>query len=163
MKMRWRRRREIEAAQELLGEFEQLADKESRKRGKAAAREFARYRRRWERNVAAHRWRRALDGGLVELPQRFFGHYALATDRYAALGGGVDMVAARAKFARELMEAAAPCIDAEKTLGLRAFTLAIERGCSCESHTPELEFTEPLEDIEKVFKNFRERRDSDPF
>jgi hypothetical protein len=162
-RLSWHVRREIAEAKDLLRAFEPLVAEVVERRRKEAAREFASYRPRWEIAVAAHRWRRSLEGGLVELPQRFLGHYALATDRYAAIGGGVDMVAARVKFGREVMEAAAPCIHAAKYLGQRAFILAVESGCSCDSHSPEIEFTAPLEDIDKMFKNFRESGDSDPF
>ena len=153
MKKRWRRRREIESARELLSESEPVltCELERRRRREEAARlEFEEFRGVWRHLVEGHLWRRYLEAELAEFPQQFAMAYRIPTDRYASIGGGVNLPAARLKFLEFIMNSPAPCKIGYESLSSAAFVYAIEAGCSCESHAPELhEFY--LVDMEALF------------
>ena len=89
----------------------------------------------WEWLVSAHRWRRILEEGGA-LPPGFDGE-ALATDRYAAIGDGPDLVGARLHFVREIEGISAPC-HAFETRDWEVVAHLVERGCSCDLHEPEI-------------------------
>ncbi len=101
--------------------------------------EFAEFRGVWRHLVEGHLWRRYLEAELAEFPQHFSMGYRIPTDRYVSLGGGVNLPAARLKFMRVIMNSPAPCKIAYESLSSAAFVCAVEDGCSCESHAPELQ------------------------
>ena len=74
-------------------------------------------------------------GGGGALPPGFDGE-ALATDRYAAIGDGPDLVGARLHFVREIEGISAPC-HAFETRDWEVLAHLVERGCSCDLHEPE--------------------------
>jgi len=153
MKKRWRRRREIEAARALLSDFEPVlaCELERRRRREEAARvEFEEFRADWRHLVEGHLWRRYLEAGLAEFPQYFTEGYRIPTDRYASLGGGVNLPSARIAFVRQIMNSRAPCKIAENRIGGAAFLWALEDGCSCELHAPDLQRLSPV-DFEALF------------
>jgi len=138
MTRRNRFRAELEDGWKLVSQRKKRLREESneRRRGERVrvAKEVSQVLPVWEWLVAAHRWRRILEEGGA-LPPGFDGE-AFATDRYAAIGDGPDLVGARLHFVREIEGISAPC-HAFETRDWEVLAHLVERGCSCDLHEPE--------------------------